>query len=269
MKEFLKYALIFTSIIFLMVSCEKKKPDEEKEKEEEFVPYTPPEQINTLNLYKVCLFSTLSDESLFATKSKDVVYDFISNLSGQKPVMFMMERSDFTKGNSLPHLDIACKYKAYSYFYQYEKTSNSVKGTGIVTRYLANEIDGVANDTLHISGCNISVPVSTSVTLYLYNTRITSKNQIENLISHRKDILQTKGVVYGSISSDIKTDVETYLKKNFKDYRLYYAGEENKKYDLFVLSPVDLVCRGIEKGEKVGIPYYIVSVELLSDVNVK
>ncbi len=229
----------------------------------DYVPYDPPATIDPGNVFKVCVFSTLSDEKLFEGRDQSVVSDFINAYSGQKPLVYMLERSDSKTGSTLPHVNIAFKSKCYAFFAQHTATADEVKGTGIVTKYVISDYDGLIGNGLRISGCLVPAPLSPATQVYLYTTRLENLDQAKELVAKRGSALQYNGIVVGSIRNTIAEETVTYLKKNFKNYRIAFARSTATDYDLFVLTPVDFVCREIEPAEKVNYPYYTVSIEKL------
>lgn len=229
----------------------------------EYEPFDPPVEVNTNNVFKICVFSTLSDEALFSSRDQTVVSDFINAASGVKPLIYLLERSDFEIGKPLPHVNVACKSKSFAFFAQQAATADAVKGTGLITRYTVNNYDGVDKDGFWMSGCLLTAPLAKTTEAVAYTTRIENFDQVKTMVAERGSVLQYNGVVVGSIQSTIKTEVATYLKTNFKNYRLAFAQSADTTYDLFVLTPVDYVCRQIEAQEKVNLPYYTVSIEKL------
>lgn len=234
-------------------------PDETKT---EYIAPEPPEAVNSANLLRITCFTTLSDQSLFATQEPTALTAFINNASPVQ-TLYLFERSDFRLGESLPQVEIGLATRSYSLFAQTEATSDAVKGTGIVTRQLVEAFDAVWEGSLRTSGCTFSAPLAQPVTTTVYTSRFEDRAAFETLVARRSSVLQTSGIVVGSIANAVKSDVEEWLRWNLKNYRIVFAGSSSTTYDLFVLTPVGFVCRSLEARTEAALPYYSLTIEKL------
>lgn len=237
------------------------KPSPEKPKDEYVAP-EPPETVNTDNLLRVTCFSTLDDETLFASQQPASLATLINNASPASAI-YLFERSDFRLGEPIPQVEIARATRCYSFFVQIEPTSSQIKGTGIVTRHLVEALDAVWEGSLRTSGCTFEAPLSQPTPVTLYTSRFEDRAAFEALVAQRGSLLQTSGIVVGSIRNEVKADVEEWLRWNLRNYRIAFAGSASTPCDLFVLTPVGFVCRSIEKRSEASLPYYLLTIEKL------
>lgn len=228
----------------------------------EYVAPEPPETIDPSNLVQVTIFSTLTDQPLFATQEPSALTGLINNASPLS-VLYLFERSDFRLGEPLPQVEIGLATRSYSLFAQTEPTSDEVKGTGIVTRNLVEAFDAVWEGSLRTSGCTLSAPFAQPTQITLYTSRFEDRAAFEALVAQRSSVLQTSGLVIGSVRNDVKAEVEEWLRWNLRNYRIVFADSQSTPYDLFVLTPVGFVCRDIEQRSEATLPYFNVSIEKL------
>lgn len=234
-------------------------PDQSKT---EYVAPEPPEAVNSANLLRITCFTTLSDRPLFASQEPAALTAFINNASPVQ-TLYLFERSDFSLGEPLPQVEIGLATRSYSFFAQNEATSNAVKGTGIVTRQSVEAFDAVWEGSLRTSGCTFQAPLAQPSQVTVYTSRFEDRAAFEALVAQRGNVLQTSGIVVGSVANAVKADVKEWLRWNLRNYRIVFAGSESTPYDLFVLTPVGFVCRSIEPRTEAALPYYSLTIEKL------
>lgn len=243
-------------------SSDNNNPNPDPEPDQEYVAPEPPETINSDNLLRVTCFSTLDDKTLFASQQPSALTSMI-NSANPASAIYLFERSDFRLGEPIPQVEIALATRCYSFFVQTEPTSENVKGTGIVTRSLVEAFDAAWEGSLRTSGCTFEAPLSQPTPVTLYTSRFEDRAAFETLVALRSSVLQTSGIVVGSIRNEVKAEVEEWLRFNLRNYRIEFARSESTPYDLFVLTPVGFVCRSIEKGTEAALPYFTLSIEKL------
>lgn len=222
----------------------------------------PPDEVKTSNLFLIDFFSTLEDEdSFFTRRDPDSAVQHISAATGKLPVIYMFDRSDFVVGQENPMTKAAYRTGAWQFFSQNEATTSSlVKGTGILTRYVISDFDGIASDGVYMSGCVQTVPMSTVTKVCMYTTRIDSLEDIKTIASLRSQDLLGESVVVATVSGEVKNDVVRYIEDSMS-LRANVFGSEDTKLDLLVIVPMSYVCRSIEKGMAVNLPYFRISIE--------
>jgi len=260
MLRFFKYAVTLLIGVAAVACCDKGSSSEV---DHGYVPYEPPVTINPANLFNLCIFTELTNQSLFITHTQSAISSFINGYSGQKPLVYFIERSDFMSGQPIAHLSVALDTKCYSFFAPQSDTAADVRGTAILTRYTVSDFDGILCDSLRMSGCRFSAPLSETTNITVYTARIDDLSQIKALVARRGAVLQVDGMVVGSMNATIKEDAKEFLRKKFSYYRLVFAESKGMPYDMFVLTPVNFVCRTITDGQTVSIPYYVISIEQL------
>lgn len=226
------------------------------------VELVPPDEVKSTNLFLIDFFSTLEDEgSFFTMRDPDSAVQHISGATGKKPVMYMFDRCDFNVGQENPMTKAAYRIGAWQFFSQIEPTASSVvKGTGILTRYVISDFDGMSSEGVFMSGCVQPVPMSTATYVCMYTARIDSLNDIRIIAGHRSQDLLGESVVVATVSNDVKREVVKYIEENMS-LRANVYGSEDTELDLLVIVPMSYVCRSIEKGTTVNLPYYRVSIE--------
>lgn len=222
----------------------------------------PPDEVKSSNLFLIDFFSTLEDEgSFFTQRDPDSAVQHISGATGKLPVIYMFDRCDFVVGQEHPMTKAAYRIGAWQFFSQIEPTASSVvKGTGILTRYVISDFDGIASDGVYMSGCVQPVPMSTATYVCMYTTRIDSLEDIRTISDLRSKDLLGESVVVATVSNKVKKDVVKYIEDNMS-LRAGIYGSEDTELDLLVIVPMSYVCRSIEKGMTVNLPYYRVSIE--------
>ena len=259
-------------MMFLLNSCEGtgdpvEKPDDGKDPgtdpgtEKVELP-TPPETIKSANLFVVDMFSTLMDDGEFF-EMRDVasVAQHISNQTGMRPLIYMFDRSDFTVGQSHPLNKLSYTSNVYQLFAQHEATTSTVtKGTGMVTQYPINVFDGIAQGGAYMSGLTISAPLTTATPVCIYTTRIASLDQMKQIFEARSQKLQGDSVIIALVEKSITSDVAQYVEQTMR-LRIETYANDSAKLDLMVIVPASYVCRSIERGMTVNLPYCKISIE--------
>ena len=222
----------------------------------------PPAEEKSSNIFVVDMFSTLEDEGEFFDK-RDIasVAQHISAQSGKKPLIYMFDRADFTVGVSHPFNKLSYTAKIYQLFAQHEPTSETVtKGTAMATLYPINVYDGIAQNGAYMSGMTISAPLTTATKVCFYTSRISSMEQIQEIFKARSQQLQGDSVIISLVDNSIKSDVVQYVEQTMS-LRAATFGSEDTKLDVLVIVPAAYVCRSIESGQTINLPYYRVSIE--------
>lgn len=226
------------------------------------VELVPPDEVKSTNLFLIDFFSTLEDEdSFFTQRDPDSAVQHISGATGKLPVIYMFDRCDFVVGQENPMTKAAYRIGAWQFFSQIEPTALSVvKGTGILTRYVISDFDGIASEGVYMSGCVQPVPMKTTTAVCMYTTRIDSEDDIRTIAELKSQDLLGESVVVATVSNDVKTDVVKYIEDNMS-LRASVYGSSETELDLLVIVPMSYVCRSIEKETAVNLPYYRVSIE--------
>ena len=256
--------MAFVPVMFLLNSCEGTEPDKttpsapDNGSEE----LTPPEEIKSSNVFVVDLFSTLEDEGdFFSIRSIDSASQHISSQSGKKPLVYMFDRADFTVGQSHPFNKLSYSINIYQLFAQQEATKETTtKGTAMATLYPINVYDGIAQEGAYMSGLTVSAPLSTSTPICIYTTKISSLDQMKQIYQSRSKKLLDNGVIVGLVDNSVKADVVKYTQQTMS-LRAATYGSDDTKLDVLVVVPPAYVCRGIESGKTVNLPYYRVKIE--------
>lgn len=261
-----KLVLVFLVVATALCACKKSGSGDvpSPEPSGDYVAPEPPATVVEDNVFYVDFFTDLSNSPYFALRDTDAAVNYITGMTGKRPLFYMFDRSDFTVGQSLPHVNIAYKSKYLAHFAQNKPSASKIEGTGVVTKYIIGKVDGIAEpDTMFMSGYTLTAPLATSVTLTVYTCRIDSLGQIMSLVRRKGAELNANGCVVGTIASGITAQTAEYLKKNFKNFRLQFYGDATTAYSLMVFTPVWYVCRGAEQGATVNLPYYRISIEKL------
>ena len=222
----------------------------------------PPEQEKSSNVFVVDFFSTLEDEGdFFSIRSIDSASQHISSQSGKKPLVYMFDRADFTVGQSHPFNKLSYSINIYQLFAQQEATKETTtKGTAMATLYPINVYDGIAQEGAYMSGLTIPAPLSTSTPICIYTTKISSLDQMKQIYQSRSKKLLDNGVIVGLVDNSVKADVVKYAQQTMS-LRAATYGSDDTKLDVLVVVPPAYVCRGIESGKTVNLPYYRVKIE--------
>ena len=222
----------------------------------------PPEQEKSSNVFVVDFFSTLEDEGdFFSVRSIDSAAQHISSQSGKRPLVYMFDRADFTVGQSHPFNKLSYSINIYQLFAQQEATKETTtKGTAMATLYPINVFDGIAQEGAYMSGLTISAPLSTSTPICIYTTKISSLDQMKQIYQSRSKKLLDNGVIVGLVDNSVKADVVKYAQQTMS-LRAATYGSDDTKLDVLVVVPPAYVCRGIESGKTVNLPYYRVKIE--------
>ena len=256
--------MAFVPVMFLLNSCEGTAPDPTPNPDGPGpveLP-EPPEQEKSINVFVVDLFSTLEDEGdFFSIRSIDSASQHISSQSGKKPLVYMFDRADFTVGQSHPFNKLSYSINIYQLFAQQEATKETTtKGTAMATLYPINVYDGIAQKGAYMSGLTVSAPLSTSTPICIYTTKISSLDQMKQIYQSRSKKLLDNGVIVGLVDNSVKADVVKYAQQTMS-LRAATYGSDDTKLDVLVVVPPAYVCRGIESGKTVNLPYYRVKIE--------
>ena len=250
-------------MMFLLLSCEGADPTPEPgpDSGKEDV-LTPPEDVKSANVFVVDMFSTLEDDGeFFAMRDVASAAQHIAGQSGKRPLIYMFDRADFTVGQSHPLNKLSYTANIYQLFAQHEPTSATVtKGTAMATQYPINVYDGLAKEGAYMSGLTISAPLTTSTPVCVYTSRISSLDQMKQIYQTRSMKLLNNGVIVALVENAIKADVVKYVEQTMSLRAVTY-GSGDTKLDVLVVVPPAYVCRSIEAGMTINLPYYRVSIE--------
>ena len=222
----------------------------------------PPEQENPSNVFVVDFFSTLEDDGdFFGIRSTDSAAQHISSQTGKKPLVYMFDRADFTVGQSHPLNKLSYNISIYQLFAQQEATTQTtIKGTAIATQYPITVYDGMAQGGAYMSGLTVSAPLSTATPVCIYTSKINSLDQMVQIYETRSKKLLDNGVIVGVVDNSVKSEVVEYVEKTMSLRAVTYGSDETK-LDILVVVPPSYVCRGIENGKTVNLPFYKVRIE--------
>lgn len=222
----------------------------------------PPAKPNSANQFYVDFFSTLEDEGyFFETRDAGVASEYVKGQTGMKSVVYMFDRADFTVGVSHPFNKMSYDINVYQFFAQTQQTTaTTTEGTGMLTRYIISKFDGLAQNGAYMSGCTIPVPLNKSTPICIYTTKITSLAQMEEIYKAKSQALQGDAVIIGTVDNKVKDEVTNYI-ENTMALRAEVYGSDNTAMDLLVVVPASYVCRAVEPGMRVNLPYYRVLIE--------
>lgn len=222
----------------------------------------PPEEVNNSNIFCIDFFSTLEDDgNFFEKRDVGVAAQYIQGQTGIRPVMYMYDRADFTVGESYPLNKMSYDIGIYQFFVQNQKTTDSViEGTGIATLYHISKFDGIAQNGAYMSGCTLPVPIKTPTNICIYTSRIETLEQIQEIDEAKSKALLGDAVIVGTVKNDIKDSVVEHIEGKMSLRAMTY-GSDDTELDILVVVPASYVCRGIESGQTVNLPYYRVTIE--------
>jgi len=237
MKNIIKMALLCLSLGLL--SCEKPEAADNGYQAPEA-----PAAVNQNNLINLEFYSRLNEETLFQTTDYQTV---ISHLSANTaPMAFLFDRSDAVMGQASPVVNIALHSKLKSFFIQNQVGETQIEGTGMIVRPLVPVFNGMAiADSLFLSGCKMTAPLSQPVIVTLMTCKLTHAFQFPVLARALGDGLLTNKVVVGTIRSELEEEMEEYLRYHLKDFRLSFfaSPRAGTTFKLFYLTPVGFVSR--------------------------
>lgn len=257
--------LAFVSLIPLLYSCEGTSPEPDPGTDPNpggaELP-EPPEQEKLSNVFVVDMFSTLEDDGYFFER-RDITSlgQHISAQTGKRPLVYMVDRADFTVGQSHPFNKLSYNINIYQLFAQQEATKETTtKGTAIATQYPISVYDGIAQKGAYMSGLTVSAPLSTATPICIYTTKINSLDQMKQIYDARSRKLLENGVIVGLVDNSVKADVVKYAEDTMSLRAVTY-GSDDTRLDVLVVVPPSYVCRGIENGKTVNLPFYKVRIE--------
>jgi hypothetical protein len=76
----------------------------------------------------------------------------------------------------------------------------------------------------------------------------------------RSKKLLDNGVIVGVVDNSVKSEVVEFVEKTMSLRAVTYGSDETK-LDILVVVPPSYVCRGIENGKTVNLPFYKVRIE--------
>ncbi len=270
------YSILFPlcALLFFAAGCSSSESDDGGNgngnggggnSDEEYVAPEPPETIDANNLFNIDFFSALDDAPFFTMRDISVASAHINEQTGKRSAIYLFDRTDCTPGEANPAVKIAYNTKSNALFAQNTPTGTQIEGTGIITRYEVTRFDGVAiPGRLFLSGCGFTLVLAMTNDVCIYTTKIDALSQVEAMLELRSSELLSNGIVVGTVKNEIKTSMSDFLKRNHTAYRLEFHESPSTPYSLFVLTPVNYVCRSIEPLQRVNLPYYCISIEKIS-----
>jgi hypothetical protein len=130
----------------------------------------------------------------------------------------------------------------------------------MATQYPINLYDGIAQNGAYMSGMTISAPLSTATKICIYTSKISTMDQIQEIFKARSQKLQGDSVIISLVDNTIKADVVNYVEQKMS-LRATAFGSDDTKLDVLVIVPAAYICRKIESGKTINLPYYRVSIE--------
>lgn len=258
MKRILTYLLL----PLLLLSCNGGVSGNGTDKPVPEMP-EPPENVKQSNVFIVDFFSTLESEgSFFDGRDTGVALGFINDqaTSGKLSVAYMFDRSDFRPGENNPLTAMAMNNKLYQFFAQSSPTVNGlIEGTGIITRYTISDYDGACISDSFISGCTQPLPIQNASKAWIATARFTSVKAADELVSAKSLRMIGDAIVVGTVENSVKEEIVAALESH--SLRVMCYGSVDTRKDLIVVLPAGFVCRGIESGKRINLPYFRVSIE--------
>jgi len=256
------YSILFLSTVFVMNACDDKP---EIPGDDTYEAPEPPAAINNYNLFTMEFYSRLTEEPLFGTVSYDAVVSRLS--SNQTNLAYLFDRSDITIGQTSAVVDIAWKSKKNAFFVQNNTADNVIEGTGMIVRQLVPVFPGTFNsDSLFIAGCALSAPLYTTTPVTLLTCKLKEDYQIKILSGYFSQSTSSNKVVVGTMLSGMEDTLRDYLKHHLKNFRIAVLSstQTGKAYKIFILSPVNFVCRGFQELTVGEFPMYQIKIEYLN-----
>jgi hypothetical protein len=256
-----QWLFLFIGMLLIMSACVEPVPIEDLGYE---APPAPTE-VNQNNLFTVEFFSQLNDARLFEDKNFQPVVSHIAE--NTKTLAFFFDRSDAVIGQTSPVVQIAWETRTKSFFVQNNLSNNSLQGTGIIVRSLVNAFEGIGiTDSLYLSGCVMSAPLSKPITLNLMTCKLIEKYQFPLLVKALGDMLLANKILIGSVKNNLAVELQSHLKKNMKDFRISFfsSTSTDKTYQLFFLTPVNFVHRDVKVTTVGKTPMFECKIEYLN-----
>lgn len=256
------YSILFLSAVFVLNACDDKP---EIPGDDTYEAPAPPDAVNSYNLFTLEFYSRLTEENLFGTASYDAVVSRLS--TNQTNLAYLFDRSDISLGQTSAVVDIAWKSKKNAFFVQNNTSDNIIEGTGIIVRQLVPVFPGTFNsDSLFIAGCSLSAPLYTTTPVTLLTCRLNEEYHIELLTRYFSQSTNANKVIAGTVLSEMEDDLRDYLKHHLKNFRIstLSSTQTGKAYKIFVLSPVNFVCREFQELAVGEFPMYQIKIEYLN-----
>ena len=253
---------IHLSILLCLASCspsdkpaDSNKPDPQPE-----FP-TPPEQTKEANVFIIDFFSTLEDEGdFFISRDAGVAADYIKAQSGKRSIVYMFDRADYQISEEQAATKIAYQVSAFPYFAQSAAAkAETIPGTAMVTRYPISDYDGIAKEGTYLSGCTIQLPITLTDKLCVATSYIPDEKAAERIFLEKKVRLLSDMMIVGTVPAESAGAVQEYFES--MSLRVHRLGSSQTVKDLIVVLPASYVCRNIESGKKVNLPYYRINIE--------
>lgn len=258
----LLYCILFLSVVFVLNACDDKP---EIPGDDTYEAPEPPDAVNSYNLFTLEFYSRLTEENLFGTTSYDAIVSRLS--TNQTNLAYLFDRSDITLGQTSAVVDIAWKSKKNAFFVQNNTSDSIIEGTGMIVRQLVPVFPGTFNsDSLFIAGCSLSAPLYTTTPVTLLTCRLNEEYHIELLTRYFSQSTNANKVIAGTVLSGMEDDLRDYLKHHLKNFRIAVLSstQTGKAYKIFVLSPVNFVCRGFQELAVGEFPMYQIKIEYLN-----
>ena len=129
----------------------------------------------------------------------------------------------------------------------------------MVTRYPISDYDGIAKEGTYLSGCTIQLPITLTDKLCVATSYIPDEKAAERIFLEKKVRLLSDMMIVGTVPAESAGAVQEYFES--MSLRVHRLGSSQTVKDLIVVLPASYVCRDIESGKKVNLPYYRIYIE--------
>lgn len=258
----IKHCLFLLTIATVAACTPAEKPSDGDEPQvPEVTLPEPPDQVKDANVFIIDMFTTLDDDGdFFTSRDEGVAADYIRNQQGKMSLVYIYDRADYQPGKQYSMTKIAYNVGAFPYFAQTESvTDGSIKGTGMVTRYPIADFDGFADGTVFLSGCTVQLPITLTDKLCIATASIPDTDAAEKIFKAKKVRMLSDMMIVGTVPSGEVSQVGDYFKS--MSMRVTAMGSVDTQKDIIVILPPSYVCRSIDCGKHVNLPYYRIYIE--------
>ena len=257
-----KYLLSMLTIMAMAACTAADKPaDGDEPTAPDITLPKPPDQVKDTNVFIIDLFTTLEDDGdFFTSRDEGVAADYIRNQQGKMSLVYLYDRADFQPGKQYSLTKVAYDTGSFPYFAQTDLTvDGTIKGTGLITRYPIADYDGFADGTVFLSGCTIQLPITLTDKLCIATASIPDVNAAEKIFKAKKVRMLSNMMIVGTVPCKEVSLIGDYFKS--MSMRVSTLGSEETQKDIIVILPSSYVCRSIECGKHVNMPYYRIYIE--------
>lgn len=256
------HSAAFLLVLAMLGACTPSQNPSEENKPDPLPELpAPSEEIKESNVFVIDFFSTLEDDAdFFISRDAGVASEYIQAQSGKRSLVYMFDRADYQIGREHAATTIAYNVGAFPYFAQSGSAkAEIIPGTAMVTRYPISDYDGIAKDGVYLSGCTIQLPIALTDKLCIATSFIADETVAEAIFTEKKVRLLSNMMIVGTVPADAANKVQKYFES--MSLRVCTLGSTDSAKDLIVVLPASYVCRNIESGKKVNLPYYRIFVE--------